>query len=163
VAKPLSVILRAPEIPNRSDECDELQRKLQNAPAEHGAAILDAYELVQALHDRGTLDLLRGLVGASEEIMSHVSAGLHAPESIRGMRNLIVLAKIAGSIDPEMLHSMSDGISDATKRVNKAKKEQPATLWSILKRMRSERSRRALAAAADVLESVGAQLEKTKP
>ncbi|MBV8631733.1 MAG: DUF1641 domain-containing protein, partial [Silvibacterium sp.] len=43
---------------------EELKRRVDAAPVEHGEALLDAYELLQQLHESGTLDVLRGLLGA---------------------------------------------------------------------------------------------------
>ena len=42
---------------------------LRNAPAEHAEAILSGYELLQLLHDRGVLNLLRGMVGGGNELI----------------------------------------------------------------------------------------------
>ncbi len=60
MAKPLPLVLKPPQISNENDVREDLQRKLAEAPVEHAAAILSLYELVQKLHDSGSLDLLRG-------------------------------------------------------------------------------------------------------
>jgi len=47
--------------------------RLRNAPAEHAEALLSAYELLQLLHDRGALNLLRGLVGGGSVVRTAVT------------------------------------------------------------------------------------------
>jgi uncharacterized protein YjgD (DUF1641 family) len=165
VAKPILLAPTAPAIPSPRDLREDMERKLDEARAKHAAAILDAYELIQALHDAGSLNLLRGLAGAEDDIIGRISSSLNSPEAIRGIRNFIVLSKIAASIDPKILEAVSGAISDSRtghgtdKESTKQKAAQkPPSLWTIFKRLRSENSRRALGAATDILDTVGQSL-----
>src|SRR5882762_6651488 len=81
------------EMPAR-DPRAELQVRLQNAPVAHAEALLSAYEVLQGLHDRGVLDLLRGTLGSSDRVLEIAVESANAPEAIRGIRNMIVLARI---------------------------------------------------------------------
>jgi len=45
---------------------------LEQAPEEHAEAILAAYEVLQELHNRGVLEILRGGLAASDEILEKV-------------------------------------------------------------------------------------------
>src|SRR5262245_7175966 len=90
------------EVP-ASDTRAELQARLQNAPLEHAAALLSAYEVLQGLHDRGVLDFLRGALGSSDRVLEIVVEAAKTPDAIRGIRNIIILAKILGTIQPELV------------------------------------------------------------
>lgn len=90
------------EIPPR-DPKRELLTRLEAAPAEHAAALLDSYELLQTLHESGLLALTRGAVGAGTKIIDAASDAANTPESIRAIRNAMLLSKILGAIDPELL------------------------------------------------------------
>src|SRR5207248_5401943 len=48
----------------------ELQRRLEDAPAEHAAALLAGYEVLQGLQDSGALDLMRGALGSRDQVLS---------------------------------------------------------------------------------------------
>src|ERR1035438_3739781 len=72
--------------------------RLAHALDKHTDAIVSALELLQVLHDRGVLDLLRGLVGAGDQLAGILTAAAGAPESLRGMRNFILLTKLFASI-----------------------------------------------------------------
>ncbi|HEY6444722.1 MAG TPA: hypothetical protein VIY66_15400 [Candidatus Acidoferrales bacterium] len=152
MAKPIAVMLKPPAAPTARARTEELERKLGQAPMQHAAALLDMYELIEMLHQRGTLDLLRGLVGAGTDIVGRISAGLNSPEAIRGMRNLALLAKIAGEIDPKLLENVTNEITESSRH---KKGQKPPTLWSIFKKLRGKNSRRALAATVDMLDSIG--------
>lgn len=92
----------AMEVPAR-DPKRELMARLEAAPAEHAAALLDGYELLQALHDSGLLMVARGAIGAGTKIVDTAAEGANTPEAIRALRNAIVLGKMLGAIDPDLL------------------------------------------------------------
>ena len=47
----------------------ELMARVQNAPAKHAEALLSAYEVLQGLHNRGVLELMRGAIGSSDKVL----------------------------------------------------------------------------------------------
>lgn len=137
------------------DAREELHRKLENAPLEHADALLAGYEVLQQLHDSGTLDLVRGALGAGDEVVRHLVGLATQPDAVRGLRNLLVLSKLLGSIDPEQLNRIVSGLPQA---VAQKSAEDPPSLFAILRRMASRDSRRTLTLATGVLESIGKDL-----
>jgi len=134
------------QLPHREEE------RLRNAPAEHTEAILSALEVLQLMHDRGVLDLMRGLLGAGDELVNIVTASLKTPSSIRSMRNLLLLTSLLSSVSPEVIQSIVDSVISATNR--RAGQDAPGLL-ELFRRMRSENSRRGLAMAIDLVEALG--------
>lgn len=131
------------------------EERLKNAPAEHAEAILSAHELLQLLHDRGVLDLLRGLVGAGDQLVDTVTAAVDTPESIRAIRNFLLLTKFFSSIPPDVLNSLVQAVAEGAK---KEKAREAPGLLGLLWRLRSEDSRRTLGMALDLVESIGKAL-----
>jgi uncharacterized protein YjgD (DUF1641 family) len=129
--------------------------RLTDALDKHTEAILSALELLQLLHDRGVLELVRGLVGAGDQLVGILTAAAGAPESLRGMRNFILLTKFFASIPPDVLNSLVRTASEGAER-EKAKRA-PGVL-QLLRRAGSENSRHAIAVTLDLLESVGKAL-----
>jgi uncharacterized protein YjgD (DUF1641 family) len=158
MAKPLPLVLKPPQISNDYDVCTDLQRKLADAPVEHAAAVLSLYELVQRLHDSGTLDLLRGFFGAGDQIIEKLSSALASPEAVRTIRNVIVLSQMMASIDPKVFESVRDAVSETAEKSNEIN-EKPPGLWSTLKRADSENSLRALSVISIFLDSLGKRLK----
>jgi uncharacterized protein YjgD (DUF1641 family) len=90
--------------------------QLRDAPAEHAEAILSGYELLQLLHDRGVLNLLRGLVGGGDAVIGTIAAAVDTPESIRAIRNFLLLTKFFAGIPPDVLNSLADTVDAGAKR-----------------------------------------------
>jgi uncharacterized protein YjgD (DUF1641 family) len=149
MAKPIELM---PKINAAQGAREELKRRVDAAPVEHAEAVLDAYELLQQLHESGTLDVLRGLLGAGDEVVRHAVAVAIKPESVSVLRNLLILSNLLGSISPDRLENVLAGVPAA---LAKEPMDKPPSLFAIFRRFSSVESRRALNAAATVLESVG--------
>src|SRR6202162_2319173 len=127
-------------------------RHLRDAPHQHADAILSALELLQLLHDRGVLDLRRGMVGAGDQLVGTLTAAVDTPESLRAIRNFILLTKFFGSIPPDILNSL---VNAAVQGADREKARRAPGMLHLLRRLRSENSRHAIAVTLDLLESVG--------
>jgi len=148
------------EIPPRNPRA-ELQSRLEHAPEDHAEAVLAAYEVLQQLHNRGALEIMRGALAASDEILEIVVDDVKTPEAIRAIRNLLFWRQILGSIEPEwfkgIFQAIPEGIAKAT-----AERDQPVTLFGLLRRLTSKDSLRGLAAAMDFLQAFGRHLHSLK-
>jgi uncharacterized protein YjgD (DUF1641 family) len=155
MAKPISLISQP------TDPYEEAHQQIAQASVDHAEAVLAAYETLQSLHDSGILELVRGMTGAKDLIIGQVSAGLNTPEGIRGMRNLLALSKLFANIDPDILQAI---VSQASEAMEQSLRESdgPPSLLHVFKRLRSDDSRRALNAAAHILESIGRNLRQKK-
>jgi uncharacterized protein YjgD (DUF1641 family) len=141
----------------QADPREQLLRRIQDAPIDHADAVLSAYDLLQQLHNTGTLDVLRGALGAGDVLVEHVVSLLTAPESVNALRNLILIGKVLGSINPEVLHAVVEGIPQAVAQTPGAK---PPSLFALGRRVASQDARRGLAAAVSVMEVLGRGLAK---
>jgi uncharacterized protein YjgD (DUF1641 family) len=144
------------EIPPRNPRA-ELRSRLEQAPEQHAEAVLAAYEVLQELHSRGVLEIMRGALAASDEILEKVVDGAKTPESIRAIRNLLFWRQILGSIEPEwfkgIFQAIPEGIAQAT-----AERDQPVGFFRVLRRLTNKDSLRGLAAAIDFLQAFGRHL-----
>ena len=143
-----------PFTPAPARAADSAER-LAEALDKHTDALVSALELVQLLHDRGVLELLRGLVGAGDQIVGMLTAATGTPESLRGIRNFILLTKFFASIPPEVLDSL---VRTASEGAEREKAHRAPGLVHLLRRAASENSRHAMAVTLDLLESVGKAL-----
>jgi uncharacterized protein YjgD (DUF1641 family) len=132
-------------------EQDPIER-LDAALRTHSDAIVSSLELLQLLHDRGVLDLLRGLVGAGDQLAGMATAALDSPDSVRAIRNFILLTKFFASIPPDVLDSL---VRTAAAGADREKSQRAPGMLDLLRRMSSENSRHAIAVSLDLLESVG--------
>src|SRR6267142_4655696 len=133
----------------------ELQTRLQHAPLQHAEALLSAYELLQGLHDRGVLDLLRGGLGSSDKVLNILVDAAKTPEAIIATRNLLILSKVVFTLEPELLENITQAVPNS---LAEAKEQKPLTLWQLFKKMCNQDTRRALSAMVGVLTSFGKSL-----
>ena len=151
MAQPISL-----EIPPRNPRA-ELHSRLELAPEEHAEAVLAAYEVLQQLHDRGVLEIMRGALAASDDILEKVVDNVRTPEAIRTIRNLLVCSKIIGSIETErfkgILEAIPEGLAQAA-----AERERPVSFFGLLRRLTSKDSLRGMSAAVDFLQAFGRRL-----
>jgi uncharacterized protein YjgD (DUF1641 family) len=135
----------------------ELRSRLENAPIEHAEALLDSYEFLQQLHEHGVFQLLSGVLGASDKLVETAVEAAKSEESIRAMRNAIILGKMLGSINPDLL----EGIAVAAGQTlggYKLPVIEPPGLFSLLSQFRHPELRRSIALINRFLETLGIQL-----
>jgi uncharacterized protein YjgD (DUF1641 family) len=146
MAKPIEIK------PQARNAREELQRRLDNAPVEHADALLSLYKLLQEAHDSGTLDVLRGALGAGDELLNHAVRLATQPEAVRSIRNLLILSKILSSVDPVMLARLTEVLPQT---LEASQVKEPPSLFAILRRFSSVDSRRALVTGAALVEGIG--------
>ncbi len=147
------IVLDAPTRDPRA----ELNLRLQQAPQEHAEALLAAYEVLQGLHDRGALELLRGLLGSSDAVLEIAVDAIKGPQAIRTIRNLIILANMLGSIAPEQLGTLSRILPQVVEAA--ATPSRPQNVWQLATGFLWNReARRALATMQNVLVTLGKAL-----
>jgi uncharacterized protein YjgD (DUF1641 family) len=139
------------------DPREELNARLQQAPLDHAEAVLAAYEVLQGLHNRGVLEVMRGTLGGSEKILQQVVAVASAPESINATRNLLLLATTLGEIDPALLSDLTRAIPKALAQAN-AEEAKPPGLFKLMSTFWNADFRRGLAAFNDLLLAFGKNL-----
>jgi uncharacterized protein YjgD (DUF1641 family) len=130
-------------------------RHLRQALDDHADAIRSGLELLQLLHDRGVLDLLRGLVGAGDQLVDTLTAAVDNPESLRAIRNFLLLTKLFASIPPDVLNSL---VQTTVEGAQREKAHRAPGLLHLLRRVSSENSRHAMAVTLDLLENAGKAL-----
>jgi uncharacterized protein YjgD (DUF1641 family) len=138
-----------------TDTKDEIVRQVENAPKDHGDALLSSLKLLQELHDTGTLDLLRGLVGRGDAVVNHVVNIISTPEMIDAMRNLLALGTLLTAINPDELHIAIQGKSED-------RKSKPPSLFALSKQMNTEEARLGISAAVGLLTAFGGAIKKER-
>jgi uncharacterized protein YjgD (DUF1641 family) len=156
MAKPIPI-----QLPKR-DPQEKLRARLEKAPDEHAEALLASLDVLQSLHDQGVLELLRGVLGGGNKILEIVVDASKTPEAIRGIRNLVIMSKILGAMDPEILKKFIEAVPDALAAAAKAQETQPPGLWESLRILRSKNLRRGLAVANKLLETLGRNFSTQK-
>ncbi len=110
----------------------DLARRIENAPREHAEAILEAYEVLQRLHETGALSIVNGLLSAEDTVVDKVSDVVSSKQAVTALRIAIILGSVLTSIDPNAVH----------KAVTEAETRTPS-LWRLLRTACSKEVRKA--------------------
>ncbi len=145
------------QLPPR-DPREELRKRLDQAPIEHAEALLDSYELLQQLHDHGVFELLRGALSASDKLIETAVDASKSDESVRAIRNAIILGKMLGAINPEVLQCVALAAGETLGCYEKPVIEPPG-LFSLLNQFRHKELRRSIALINRFLEKLGDQIK----
>ena len=140
------------------DPREELRKRLDQAPIAHAEALLDSYELLQQLHDHGVFELLRGALSASDKLIETAVDASKSDESVRAIRNAIILGKTLGAINPEVLQCIALAASETLGCYEKPVIEPPGLL-SLLGQFRHKELRRSIALINRFLEKLGNQIK----
>lgn len=140
------------------DARQELRKRLEEAPVEHAEALLESYELLQQLHDRGIFQLLHGALGASDKLVEAAVDAAKSEESVRAMRNAIIFGKMLSSINPEILQGVAVAVGETLGCTTRPIIEPPSLL-SLLGQFRRRELRRSIALINRFLETLGNQLK----
>jgi uncharacterized protein YjgD (DUF1641 family) len=139
--------------PKSVDPKLELQRRLDAAPTEHAEALLVAYDLLEEAHRQGILDALHGAIGAKDTIVGLLAKYSAETISVNAIRNLLILGKMLGALDPEPLSQMSKHMAEAIG--THQRESEPPSLWTLMKRALTPEARRGLSFMTLMLGAVG--------
>lgn len=137
----------------------ELVARLEKAPAEHAEALLDAFELIEQAHAAGVFELLRGVLSAKDKVVEAAVRETETPEAVRGLRNAIILGKMLGSINPELMECYAAAVGDTLGSERRPVIEPPGLL-SLLGQFRRPELRRSVALINKFLETLGTRLKE---
>ena len=139
------------------DPREDLRKRLEQAPEQHAQALLESHELLQQLHDSGVLRLMRGALSSGDMLLETAVNAAKSEEAIRGLRNAIALAKMLGTINPDLLHGLARAV-DETFGSEKSVAEPPG-LFKLVSEFRQPELRRGMALINKFLESLGSELK----
>jgi uncharacterized protein YjgD (DUF1641 family) len=139
------------------DPREQFSSRLQQAPLDHAEAVLAGYEVLQGLHDRGVLELMRGALGGGDKILEQVVAVASGPESIRATRNLLLLLTTLGEIEPALLSDLTRAIPRVLVQAN-VEQRKPPGLVKLMSTFWNKDFRRGLAAFNDLIVAFGKNL-----
>jgi uncharacterized protein YjgD (DUF1641 family) len=139
------------------DPREELHERLERAPDQHAQALLESYELLQQLHDSGLLRLLRGILSSGDMLLETAVNAAKSEEAIRGLRNAITLAKMFGTINPDLLQGYVYAATETLSR-QKPVVETPG-LFTLIAEFRRPEQRRGIALVSKFLEILGSEIK----
>jgi uncharacterized protein YjgD (DUF1641 family) len=125
----------------------DLVRRIESAPREHAEAVLEAYDLLQRLHDTGALDLVNGLLSAENTVIAKVTDVVSSKQAVTALRIAMILGSALTSIDADRVHAA----------VKEAETRTPS-LWKLFRTACSKEVRKAAGLSLSLAQIFGASL-----
>ena len=139
------------------NERQEYYHDLHGAPEDAGS-MLDAHAILQLLRDKGVLEIIKDALGSMEKVMEVITETLEREEVVRTVRNVTILIKLLGSIEPETLENIMKSLSNATETSTSRK---PPGFLRLLSQLTSGDTRRALEPIAAALQAAGRSIPQS--
>jgi hypothetical protein len=117
--------------------------------------LLDAYDILSLLHEKGILELVKGSLGSGEKVFQIQTETLEMKESVRTLQNFVILIKIVGGLDPRLLEAIQSALTD---NIVRARTQNPPSLFKVGRQCTARNGRRTLGVLAGVLEALGQKL-----
>jgi putative oxidoreductase len=133
-----------------SDSRGDLMRRLDQAPAQHAEALLEGYDLLQRLHEKGLIDLANGLLSASDTVTERLVDVASSKQAVAGLRIALMFSNLLNEIDTDRVHTLLTGADD-----------KAPSLVTIARTAVSEDARRGMAAGVGLLEVFGKALHRS--
>jgi len=131
---------------------NDLIRRLEEAPEKHAEAILNAYELLQRLHEKGLIDVANGLLSASDTVIERVTDVVSSKQAITALRLALICGSLIDTVDP-----------DKVSAVLSVQKNKPHTLWRVIKQAVASYFRLVLVTAIELAKVFGHSVRKREP
>ena len=123
----------------------DLVRRIESAPREHAEAVLEAYDVLQRLHDTGALALVSGLLSAENTVIDKVSDVVSSKQAVTMLRIAMILGGALTSLDADKVHAA-------------VVETRTPSLWQILRAATSKEVRKALGLGVALARIFGASL-----
>jgi uncharacterized protein YjgD (DUF1641 family) len=125
----------------------DLVRRIESAPREHAEAVLEAYDVLQRLHDTGALGLVNGLLSAEDTVIAKVTDVVSSRQAVTALRIAMILGSALTSVDADRVHAA----------VTEAEAHTPS-LWKLLRAASSKEVRKAAGLGLSLAQIFGASL-----
>jgi uncharacterized protein YjgD (DUF1641 family) len=142
------------------DARKELSARLENAPAEHAETLLDAYDLLQQLHDQHVFEVLRGAISAGGRFVERAVTVADPSGSMRAFRNAIILGKVLDAMDPDLLQCFAMAAKETLGGDRKPTFVESPGMLSLLSELRQTELRRSMALIVRFLHVLGKELKQ---
>jgi len=127
----------------------DLIRRIESAPREHAEAVLEAYEVLQRLHDTGALGLVNGLLSAEDTVIDKVTDVISSKQAVTALRMAMILGGVLTSIDADRVHA---AVAEAEART--------PSVWKLLRMALNKDVRKAVGLGLSLAQILGTSLRK---
>lgn len=144
------------QIPSPAEEQAQAITDIVTALADNRQAIMTTLGILKNLHEMGALDAVHGLLEKRNDVGVIAVGQLNQPAMHNTIKNGINAFKFLGSVNPNQLQTIFEGLSHGLERSTESvKKGEDPSLWKLGKSMRNPEVRTSLATMVEFLQGMG--------
>ncbi|WP_442599787.1 DUF1641 domain-containing protein [Neobacillus sp. D3-1R] len=143
-------------VPNPVEEQAQAISDILESLTENREAILSTLGILKHLHEMGVLNALHGLLEQRTEVGAIAVQQMNQPAMHNTIKNGINAFKFLGSVNPEQLQSILQGLSHGLERSTEViQKGEFQSLWKLGTSMRNPDVRASLSTMVEFLHGMG--------
>jgi uncharacterized protein YjgD (DUF1641 family) len=119
-------------------------------------------DLIETLHDSGTLRVLNGFFGRFGAVNEALLSELKTPPGQNLLGSLLFLGECLTKLPVDDLQRVASGVGVGLKRADATLREEPPSTLGLFRMMREPDTRRAIAATLALLNAIGAELGRNE-
>jgi len=143
-------------IPNPLDEQLQAVTELMNAVSENKDALITTIDILKGLHEMGVLTAAKSMLEQRTDIAAIVIQQLNQPNMHNTIKNAMNALTFIGSINPEQLQAILNGVSQGFERsADVVKNGENQSLWKLGKSIRDPDVKASLSTMMEFLHGMG--------
>lgn len=151
------------DIPDPKEEQSQAIADIVTALSENREAIMASIGILRHLHDMGVLNALNGLLEKRVDVGEIAIKQFNQPAMHNTIKNGMNAFKFLGTINPEQLQTMLDGVSRGLeKSTENMNKNEKTSLWKLGNSMRQSEVRTSLGTMMGFLVGMGEVFQEGK-
>ena len=156
----------AQQIHYRPEQAKRIRPETQDELEKFEGRIAEINGLLDQLYDTGLMRWMKDFVGALPDVSMIALQSVNTPQGQAGMRNLLVLAKQLGKIDPDQLERMFNAVDAGVDRAGQTAEGKhessynPPGITGVFKLLRDEDLWRTLAPVIEGVKAFSAESER---
>ncbi|MCL6594100.1 MAG: DUF1641 domain-containing protein [Alicyclobacillus sp.] len=154
MAKPVTTVVMP--VNTESEQQTARLAELRAEAAAGSDALQAAIQLLQALHERGVLELLTALFARGDRVLHSLVELLSQAETVRAIQNTLALAEQVGRLDPQSWERCLTGLTAGLQAAAATPPpERPLGLFELLRQLKDPDVSAGLATGLAFLRAVG--------
>ncbi|MFB5191231.1 DUF1641 domain-containing protein [Alicyclobacillus fastidiosus] len=145
-------------------EAEKEARRLEQVRAQTALdadGIMEGMKLLQAMHDKGLLEILVALFDRGDKVMSKLVDIVSTPGATTALQTALAALQGVGKIDGAQIAKSLDGVAAGVDRVANAElSTKPMSVFELLKQLRDPDVSAALRLGLEFLKGVGSSVRQ---
>lgn len=129
---------------------------IRDEAAQDADGLINAIKLLQAMNDKGILELLLALFERGDKVMGHLVDVLAKPGAANALQTALVAVQSLGTLNPTAVSQTISGLAGGLDRVAEApERSKPIGMFELMRKLKDPDVNAAIVFGLDFLQGMG--------